>query len=228
MTTDASSSRWPVGLALLATAAGAALVLQLVPDGRSARGLLGHGTLFVAAVVAALVVWRNNRSADGWQSGRALGAGLALTAIGTGALAVWDIVGHPRLEPSIWDLGFLVFLVAVILPARAEYIDHFRREDRREISVDVALITASLAFLGYMLLRPMHADAVTSMSTLVFATIAATMFTTYAALALWVPTPAHVLQFVVFGAFSSSTANLGSLWVRGSYTGAEADRKSVV
>ena len=49
--------------------------------------------------------------------------------------------------------------------------------------------SASLAFLGYMLLRPMHADAVTSMSTLVFATIAATMFTTYAALALWVPTP---------------------------------------
>ena len=109
----------------------------------------------------------------------------------------------------MWDLAFLLFLVAVILPARAEYADHFRREDRREISVDVALITASLAFLGYMLLRPMNADAVTSMSTLVFATIAATMFTTYAALALWVPTPAHVLQFIVFGAFSSATANLG-------------------
>ncbi len=221
MTTDASSSRWPVGLALLATAAGSALVFQLVPDGRQARAILGHGTLFVAAAVAAVVVWRNNRSADGWQSGRALAAGLTLTALGTGALVVWDIAGAPSLQPSMWDLAFLLFLVAVILPARAEYADHFRREDRREISVDVALITASLAFLGYMLLRPMHADAVTSMSTLVFATIAATMFTTYAALALWVPTPAHVLQFIVFGAFSSATANLGSLWVRGSYTGAE-------
>jgi PAS domain S-box-containing protein len=222
MTTDASSSRWPVGLALLATAAGAVLVVQVVPEGREARAVLAHGTLFVAAVVAAVVVGRNNRSADGWQSGRALGAGLILTAIGTGALVVWDIVGEPRLEPSVWDLAFLVFLVAVILPARAEYVDHFRQEDRREISVDVALITASLAFLGYMLLRPTNADAVVTMSTLVFAAIAATMFTTYAALALWVPTPAHVLQFVVFGAFSSATANLGSLWVRGMYTGAEA------
>jgi len=221
MSTEASSSRWPVGIALLATAVGAALVVQVTPEGREARAVLAHGTLFVAAAVAAVVVGRNNRSADGWQSGRALAAGLALTAVGTGALVVWDIVGEPRLGASIWDLTFLVFLIAVILPARAEYVDHFRPEDRREISVDVALIAASLAFLGYMLLRPVDADAVTSMSTLVFTTIAATMFTTYAALALWVPTPAHVLQFVVFGAFSSATANLGSLWVRGDYTGAE-------
>src|SRR5262245_50624117 len=100
MTTDASSSRWPVGLALLATAAGAILVFQFVPDGREARAILAHGTLFVAATVAAVVVWRNDRSADGWTSGRALGAGLVLTAIGTGALVIWDIVGSPRLEPS--------------------------------------------------------------------------------------------------------------------------------
>jgi PAS domain S-box-containing protein len=222
MSTEASSSRWPVGLALCATALGAFLVFQFTPEGPEARAVLAHGTLFVAAIVAAVVVSRNNRSADGWQSGRALAAGLLLTALGTGGLVVWDIVGEPRLRASIWDLAFLVFLMAVILPARAEYVDHFRPEDRREISVDVALIVASLAFLGYMLLRPLDADAVTSMSTLVFATIAATMFTTYAALALWVPTPAHVLQFVVFGAFSSATANLGSLWVRGDYTGAEA------
>ncbi len=222
MSTDASSSRWPVGLALLATAIGASLVFQFTPEGREARAVLAHGTLFVAAVVAAVVVGRNNRSTDGSRSGRALAIGLVLTAAGTGGLVIWDVVSEPRLGASIWDLAFLVFLVAVILPARAEYVDHFRPEDRREISVDVALIVASLAFLGYMLLRPVDADTVTSTSTLVFTTIAATMFTTYAALALWVPTPAHVLQFIVFGAFASATANLGSLWVRGDYTGAEA------
>ena len=222
MNPDASSSRWPVGLALLATAIGATLVFQVTPEGPQARAVLAHGTLFVAAVVAAVVVSRNNRSGDGWQSGRALGAGLILTAAGTGGLVIWDIVGEPRLRSSVGDLAFLLFLVAVILPARAEYVAHFRPEDRREISVDVALIVASLAFLGYMMLRPVNADAVTSTSTLVFATMAATMFTTYAALALWVPTPAHVLLFVVFGAFASATANLGSLWVRGDYTGAEA------
>ena len=222
MSTEASSSRWPVGLALLATAIGATLVFQVTPEGREARLVLAHGTLFVAAMVAGVVVSRNNRSADGWQSGRALAAGLLLTGLGTGGLVLWDVLGEPRFDPSLWDLSFLLFLVAVILPARAEYVDHFRPEDRREISVDVALIAASLAFLGYMLLRPADADAVTSVSTLVFAAIAATMFTTYAALALWVPTTAHVLQFVVFGAFSSATASLGSLWVRGEYTGAEA------
>ena len=172
--------------------------------------------------MSAVAITRNNRSAEGWRSGRALVAGLILTAAGTGGLVIWDLVGEPRLRPSLWDLAFLVILVAVILPARAEYVDHFRPEDRREISVDVALIVASLAFLGYMLLRPPNADAVTSMSTLVFATIAAAMLTTYAALALWVPTPAHVLQFAVFGAFASATANLGTLWVHGTYTGAEA------
>ena len=222
MSTEASSSRWPVGLALLATAIGASLVFQVTPEGREARAVLAHGTLFVAAAVAGVIVSRNDRSADGWQSGRALAAGLILTAAGAGGLVIWDVVGEPRLAPTVWDLSYLVFLVAVIMPARAEYVDHFRPEDRREISVDVALVAASLAFLGYMLLRPVEADAVTAMSTLVFATIAATMFTTYAALALWVPTPAHVLQFVVFGAFAWATTNLGSLWVRGDYTGAEA------
>jgi PAS domain S-box-containing protein len=222
MSIDDPSARLPVGLALLATAIGVIVVFLVVPESREARAVMAHGTIFVSSVVAALVVGRHNRSSDGWQSGRALAAGLALTAAGTGGLLIWDIVGDPRATASMWDLGFLLFLVAVVLPAGAEYLDHFRPEDRREISVDVALITLSLAFLGYLLLRPPDADAVTSMSTLVFATIAATMFTTYAALALWVPTPAHVLQFVVFGAFSSATASLGSRWVRGEYAGTEA------
>jgi PAS domain S-box-containing protein len=222
MSIDDPSARWPVGLALLATAIGVMVVFLVVPEGREARAVMAHGTLLVSSVVAAVVVWRHDRSADGWQSGRALAAGLALTAVGTGGLLIYDVVGDIRAHASVWDLGFLLFLVAVILPAGAEYMDHFRPEDRREISVDVALITLSLASLGYLLLRPVGADAVTSMSTLVFATIAATMFTTYAALALWVPTPAHVLQFVVFGAFSSATASLGSRWVRGEYAGTEA------
>lgn len=222
MSIDDLSARWPVGLALLATAVGVMVVFLVVPDSGEARAVLAHGTLFVSSVVAAVVVGRHSRSADGWQSGRALAAGLSLTAAGTGGLLIWDVLGDPRTHASTWDLGFLVFLVAVILPAAAEYMDHFRAEDRREISVDVALITLSLTFLAYLLLRPPGADAVTSMSTLVFATIAATMFTTYAALALWVPTPAHVLQFVVFGAFSSATASLGSRWVRGDFGGTEA------
>lgn len=222
MRIDDLSVRWPVALALLASAIGVTVTFLVVPDGREARSMMAHGTLLVSSLVAAVVVGRHDRSADGWQSGRALAAGLVLTAAGTGGLLIWDIVGDARADPSVWDLGFLLFLVAVILPAGAEYMDHFRAEDRREISVDVGLITLSLAFLGYLLLRPAGADAVTSMSTLVFATISATMFTTYAALALWVPTPAHVLQFVVFGAFSSATASLGSRWVRGEYAGTEA------
>ncbi len=222
MSVDDLSARWPVDLALLATAIGVTVVFLIVPESREARAAMAHGTLFVSSVVAAVVVGRHNRSADGWQSGRALTAGLVLTAAGTGGLLVWDVVGDPRATPSAWDLGFLLFMVAVMMPAGAEYMDHFRPEDRREISVDVALITLSLAFLGYLLLRPAGADAATSISILVFSTIAATMFTTYAALALWVPTPAHVLQFVVFGAFSSATASLGSRWVRGEYAGTEA------
>jgi PAS domain S-box-containing protein len=222
MSTDDLSARWPVGLALLATAIGVMVVFLVVPESREARATMAHGTLFVSSVVSAVIVGRHNRSSDGWRSGRALAAGLALTAAGTGGLLIWDILGAPPVRASAWDLGFLLFLVAVILPAGAEYMDHFRSEDRREISVDVALITLSLAFLGYLLLRPAGADAVTSMSTLVFTTISATMFATYAALALWVPTPAHTLQFVVFGAFSSAMASLGSRWVRGEYTGTEA------
>ncbi|MBA3691444.1 MAG: PAS domain S-box protein [Actinobacteria bacterium] len=222
MSMNGLSARWPVALALIATAIGVTVVFLIAPESREARAALTHGTLFVCSVVATVVVGRHNRSTDGWQSGRALAAGLALSAAGTGGLLLWDVVGDTRAIPSAWDLGFLLFMVAVMMPAGAEYMDHFRPEDRREISVDVALITLSLAFLGYLLLRPVGADLATSMSTLVFATISATMFTTYAALALWVPTPAHMLQFVVFGAFSSATASMGSRWVRGEFAGTEA------
>jgi PAS domain S-box-containing protein len=221
MSMDERSSRASVGIALLAVAAGVVAVFQLMPEGREAHAVVAHGLVFVSALVSGVVVARNDRSQDGWQSGKALSVGFFLVAAGMAALAIWDVVGEPRLQPSVWDISFVVFLAAVILPVRGEFADHFRPEDRREISVDVALIVASLAFLGYMLLRPVDADTVTSMSTLVFASIAATMFASYAALALWVPSAAHITQFLIFGMFASATVTLASLWVRGDFTGTE-------
>ena len=52
MSIDDPSARWPVGLALLATAIGVMVVFLVVPEGREARAVMAHGTLLVSSVAA--------------------------------------------------------------------------------------------------------------------------------------------------------------------------------
>ncbi len=98
-------------------------------------------------------------------------------------------------------------------------------EDRREIAIDATLIAASLAAIGYALIRPVSADGTGSLSAGTFAIVAATLFAAFGVLALWVPSPAHLLQWLVLTAVSGATLVFGWGWTRGSF---DADFPGIV
>ena len=115
------------------------------------------------------------------------------------------------------DLVFLIIGALFLIPAKLQFSAHFSKEDRREIAADVALIAAALVAIVYLLLRPDDPDQ--RMAALVwsaiFAATAAAAITSFAALALWLPTAKHVGQLIVVGVFAGATLTVGSAWIRG-------------
>jgi PAS domain S-box-containing protein len=119
------------------------------------------------------------------------------------------------LGPSFVDMAFLPVGAAFLIPVMFEFRHHFPIEDRREVTTDVALITAALGAIAYLYLAYETHDPVTTVSSAVFALIAATAITSYGALALWVPSPAHLGLLAVMSTYSGATFAFGVLWVRG-------------
>ena len=109
--------------------------------------------------------------------------------------------GHPAADAGAgarWISLFLLFLIPVLGAAREEYTGHFpprgppRDRDRRHADRGIArrdLLRAHPAGRA-----PTRA---TSLSAGMFAIVAAALFAAFGALALWVPSPAHLLQWLV-------------------------------
>ncbi len=115
---------------------------------------------------------------------------------------------------------FLLFLIPILGAAREEFRAHFPDEDRREIAIDAGLISLSLAAICYVIIRPVNAGGMASLSAATFAILAAVLFTVFGVLALWVPSPVHLLQWVAFSAIAAGTVALGWEWTHGSFDGA--------
>ena len=216
---DARTPAWPTGLFLLVTAAVAVTVSLTLPANTRSSAVWADIVLTAVATISAVVIGRARGQGRGWPASHTLAFAIALVAVIGAVLAIRALSSTPMYRPSWADLGFLIVPAAILVPLRAEFREHFDRESGSEIAVDVALISASLAVIGYLGLRPMGADGQTAASAAVFALIAATLFTSYAALVLWVPSPAHVGQFLVFASLSAGFLTFGGRWVEGAYTG---------
>jgi PAS domain S-box-containing protein len=216
---DARTPAWPTGLFLLVTGAVAVSVSLTLPANTRASAVWADVVLASVATISAIVIARAGGQGRGWASSRTLAFAVGLVALIGAVLAIRALSSTPTYQPSWADLGFLIVPAAILIPLRAEFRQHFDPESRSEIAVDVLLISASLAVIGYLGLRPMGADGQTAASAAVFALIAATLFTSFAALVLWVPSPAHVGQFLVFASLSAGFLTFGGHWVDGAYTG---------
>lgn len=214
-----SRTRRVLVLLVLATAS-VALYAALPQDQRAqARG---SESLFAAtSLIAALLVLRGARL---WPSKRSIAFFLLLVGVGALTFLVSDVSGSDGYQPAPTDLAFLVLLVPLVLALRDEFRAHLEARDRRESAIDIALISFSLAAVAYTLMRPVDADTVVSASTGVFALLAATTLTAFAAIALWVPSVSHLLLFLSF-----APASLASLWFGWQWThGAFEDRPVVI
>jgi PAS domain S-box-containing protein len=180
------------------------------------RGL-SDALVAAACLLATLVITRRRANPHEWKSARFLAFGtLALAAIAV-LFAVQDVRGEIDLGPSGYDLLFVLVGLVFLAPIGIEFTDHVHREDRREIIADVTLITAALGTILYLVIRPEDAGAFVSLSTAMFALIAAGGLSAYGALAVWVPSVAHIGQLLIVGTFSISLLAFGQHWVQGTY-----------
>jgi PAS domain S-box-containing protein len=219
MSDVASPSRSGVAGALLLVAAAAAVtVYMLLPAGRTAA--IGSEIIAVTSCfVAAVVMLAPGRKRPAWPSAPYVGLTVVFIGLANLIFLILDISQHGDYQPRAIDALFLLVLVPLSGAARAEYKQHFSARDRREVAVDAMLITASLAAIAYVLIRPVGADAQVAISAASFALLAAAPVTAFGALALWVPSRAHLVQFVIFLVFSTAALMFGYMWTHGLFEG---------
>ena len=209
--------RRPPGLAALLPAVA---VIAVVPtlatgSGTHAQALAGAAGSGLAAAVAGTLIRKASRDEDAWPSGAGLAWAMFLIAAVSFAYLVIgstsDTANHPR--PA--DALLLLLLIPLTIAMRDELRVHFDTGDRREIAIDVMLIAASVGAILYLLIRPPGAGPTESGVASVIAILAASQFTSFAALTLWVPTVSHLLQFLAFAGYSIATVLFGWMWTRG-------------
>ncbi len=203
-------------LALTVAAVTVVVGFAALPDRGRSRIVVAEALVAMACGVSATVASIVRRRDRAWPGTRYLAVALGLLSVG----ALFTLLGAgspPSERASLGDLVFLVFAVPILLAVREEFLAHFPPEMRREVWVDVALVTASLSVIAYLALRPAGADSSVSIATAVFAFLAAVQFASYAGLALWVPSKVHLSQFAILTTFGAATTAFGWQWVRGTF-----------
>jgi two-component system sensor histidine kinase DegS len=208
---------WLVSAVLLLAGVGVALAYTTaLPEIRSTDGVPG---VIVAGscLLASTAIFSRARRPEAWRSARWLGLGvLSLGAVGA-AFAILDVGGVEVMGPSLFDAAFLLVALLLLVPVAIEFRGHVEREIRREIAADVALISAAVGTILYLLLRPESAASEISTSAAAFAVIVAVGFTGYGALAMWLPTAPHVGMFAAICALMSAVLTFASDWTQGSF-----------
>src|SRR6266566_2965818 len=208
--------RRPPGMAaLLAAVAVIAVAPTLMTgSGTHAQALAGAAGSGLAAAVAGTLIRKASRDEDAWPSGAGIAwAMFLIAAVSFAYLAIGstsDTANHPR--PA--DALLLLLLIPLTIAMRDELRVHFDTGDRREIAIDVMLIAASVGAILYLLIRPPGAGPTESGVAGVIAILAASQFTSFAALTLWEPTVSHLLQFLAFAGYSIATVLFGWVWTR--------------
>ncbi len=213
--------RAAASLALGLTAAVIIGVYLLVPDDdpdrrRSVVNLIDAVAWFMGGVV--LLSMREGKVA---RSSRAVGLTFLIGSAVIGLVFVSGVSGS-GVEPGYADLLFLLPLITLVAGFRSEIRHHVPPGDRRELATDAALIVSALMAAGYVLIRPTDATAGVSASAVTFALVTAFLVATYPALAIWIPTRAHVARAVVFAGLGAAVLTFGWQWTHMTHTATNA------
>jgi PAS domain S-box-containing protein len=208
---------WPTGVVLLVASIAAGVGFLVLPDRGQARVVAAGAIVAGACIVAAWVIGVTQAQRR-WMGAGHVATALLVIAAGDLAFMLFDTPTRQQ-HASAADLGFLVVAVPILLAIRDEFRLHFPPDSRREMWVDVMLVTVSLTVIAYVLLRPAEADGVMSASAAVFAILAAVQFAAFGGLALWVPSGGHLVQFGIMTGLATATAMFGWRWVHDTFDG---------
>jgi PAS domain S-box-containing protein len=155
------------------------------------------------------------------RSTRAVGLTLLIGSAVIGLVFVSGLTG-PAGKPGFADVLFLLPLITLVAGFRSEIRHHVPTGDRRELATDTALIVSAVMAAGYVLIRPVEATSSVSASAVTFALLSAFLIATYPALAIWVPTRAHVARAVVFAGLGGAVLTFGWQWTQQTYDATNA------
>ena len=172
--------------------------------------LLDAVAWFMGGVV--LLVLRESRVA---RSARMVGFTLLVGSAVIGLVFVSGL--GAEVEPGFADLLFLVPLLPLSIGFRSEIRRHVPPQDRRELATDAALIVSALMAACYVLILPHGAAGGISASAVTFSLLTAYLVATYPALAIWVPTRAHVARAAVFAVLGAAVLAFGWQWTHRMY-----------
>jgi len=184
-------------------------------SGTHLQAVVGAGASALAAAVAGVLIHRAAHGEDAWPSAAGIAWAMFMIAAVSLAFLVVGSTADRSIRPRPADALLLLLLIPFTIAMRDELRAHFDARDRRDVAIDVMLIAASVAAILYLLIGPAEPDATTSASAGVIAILAASQFTSFAALTLWVPTTSHLLQFLAFAAYSIATVIFGWDWTHG-------------
>ena len=206
---------WIAPALLLMAGAGVAFAYVSSPPRLEQVEGLPHALVAGSCLLSATVILARSRRPDAWRTAVWLGLGvLGLAAINAAFLIV-DLRGLVPVRPTPYDVAFLAVAVMFLVPVWMEFRDHVAREDRREITADVALLSAAVGTMLYLYLSTGQPG--TTASAAEFALIVATGFSAYGALALWLPNLAHIGLFAVMCGLSSAILTFAPQWIDGTF-----------
>lgn len=187
----------------------------MAPDSARARDAFSEISLALVTLASGGTMLASVRTKGSWEG--ILPYAVAMLALcGAKIIDLIADIGAPTVTTNrSTDLVFLIMGALFLIPARLQFHDHFTKEDRREIAADVALIAAALIAIVYLLLRPSNPtqEVAALIWSAIFASTAVAAITSFAALALWLPTARHVGQLIAVGVFAGATLTVGSAWI---------------
>jgi PAS domain S-box-containing protein len=212
--------RLTAALALGVTAVVIVGVYLVVPDDPERRPLVVNLIDAVAWFMGGVVLL-SMREGKVAQSSRAVGLTLLIGSAVIGLVFVSGLTG-PEGTPGFADVLFLLPLITLVAGFRSEIRHHVPTGDRRELATDTALIVSAVMAAGYVLIRPFDATPSVSASAVTFALLGAFLIATYPALAIWVPTRAHVARAIVFAGLGGAVLTFGWQWTQQTYDATNA------
>ena len=151
------------------------------PSGSDEQAFAAEALIAGSCFLSGGIILRAVGKGRGWPGSAYLAWALFLLGAVSLVFLTMTIRDPGLYVPGPSDLAFALFLVPIVGLARAEYREHFEVRDRREIGVDVFLITASLTALLYVMIRPIEADVQGSLAAGIFAALTAVQIAAFGA-----------------------------------------------
>ena len=198
--------------AILAAVALACLLALLTADpGTTAFAVVrGFATGIALAVAGGVIVLTSSNSS--WPGARALGIALLVAGGVAIAFGVVGSISEQAFTPHTVDVVLLGLLVPFLMAAQREFAAHFDPPYRREVVADVTVLALSLSSIAYVAIKPIDAAPEAAVSAITYAILGSTIIAIFGALALWVPSRAHVLLFAGLAALAVATIAFGASW----------------